>query len=146
MPDATRTADIAAPPSAVFALVTDAARMPEWLPLCTRAQVVTDGPLAVGSRIRAHYSQGGHDGDLDGVVTELVTDRRLVETFHDDLFDLHATFDLVPGPDDATTHLTQTLDVHTKGLRGRLLSPLIARELPAQADRAIAAIGRLATG
>lgn len=146
MPDATRTADIAAPPAAVLALLTDVPRMPEWMPLCTRAEAVTDGPVGVGTRLRCHYAQAGREGDLDGVVTELVDGRRLVETFHDGLFDIHAAFDVVPGAADGTSRITQTLDVRTKGLRGRLLTPLIARELPAQADRAVAAIARLAAG
>jgi uncharacterized protein YndB with AHSA1/START domain len=43
---------VARPPEAVFDYLADVARFPEWQPAVERAEQLTPGPLAVGTRLR----------------------------------------------------------------------------------------------
>ena len=52
MTDFTRTIDIDAPPSRVWAIMTDIERWPDWTASVRSIQRLTPGPLAVGSRAR----------------------------------------------------------------------------------------------
>lgn len=143
MPSFTRTESVHATPEAIFGILADVTRTPEWLDRCTQLDRLTDGPLAVGDALRYHYTQGRSSGVMDGTVSAYEPNRRLTNTFTDSMMDV--TVDFVAEPIDATsTSLTHTITIETKGLMGRLLSPVISRQLPAQTTQAMAALKALA--
>lgn len=47
-----REIDVARPPEVVFDYLADVARFPEWQPAIERAEQLTPGPLAQGTRLR----------------------------------------------------------------------------------------------
>lgn len=70
--------EIARPPTAVFAALTDVAAWPDWL-IATgiiRVAIQGDGPLAVGNRLLIDQRAAGRASAVDAAVTELVPDTR----------------------------------------------------------------------
>ncbi len=59
-PTASATVEVDAPPDAVWSLVADVTRTPEWSPVCHRCEWIdgSDGPT-VGARFRGHNSLNG---------------------------------------------------------------------------------------
>ena len=54
--DHTLITQVGAPIEKVFAVLTDPARIPEWLPMCE--SVEAHGPVRRGSRLKIHFSEG----------------------------------------------------------------------------------------
>jgi len=52
--DHTLITQVGAPIERVFAVLTDPARIPEWLPMCESVEI--DGPMKRGSRLRVHFA------------------------------------------------------------------------------------------
>src|SRR5437660_12847598 len=48
---------VAAPVERVFALLTDPARIPEWLPGCSGVAATSPGPLKKGAKIRVSFGE-----------------------------------------------------------------------------------------
>ena len=63
-PDLELTVDIDAPPDAVWAVVSDVTRIPEWSPVCHRCEWVEDG-----KRFRGHNKLNGARWSRECVVT-----------------------------------------------------------------------------
>jgi hypothetical protein len=55
-------------------------------------------------------------------------------------------FALAPGEAAGTTSLTHTIDIEAKGFLGKLLTPVISRQLPDQTKGAMAALKALVEG
>lgn len=144
MPSHTSTADVAAPPGDVFAIIDALERTPQWLGPCTRLENLDGGPTAVGQRLRFHYSLGARAGTMDGSVAERTEGRSLALRFADGLLEAGVAFAVEPGPTDAASRVTLAIRADTKGFKGKLLSPLIGSQLPGQTDDAVASLTRLA--
>lgn len=143
MPQYSRTETVLASPAAVFAILDDVTRAPEWLRRCTRLEKLTEGPTAVGTRLRYHYKDRGRTGVMDGEVVGREQDRRLTNRFHDRMMRVTVDFDLRPAADPGSTSLTHTVTIDTLGL-GRLLTPMVNRQLPSQTESAMTELKRLA--
>ena len=143
MPHHARTEVVDAPPAAVFAILDDVTRAPEWLKRCTRLENLTGGPTAVGTKLKYHYRDGRRTGVMDGKVMAREQDRKLTNWFTDKLMDVTVDFDLQPGPTTGQTRLTHTITIDTKGL-GKLITPLVNRQLPRQTESAMTELKRLA--
>jgi hypothetical protein len=113
------TTPIAATPMAIWALLTDAERFPEWEPNVTRV----DGTIAPGERITVHTSFS--DRAFPVTVTEFVPGERMVWASKMPLGLFHGarTFTLDALPDGGTR-------VTTREVFGGLLLPLIGRTIP----------------
>ena len=142
MPHYTRTETVNAPPAAVFAILDDVSRAPEWLKRCTQLDNLSGGPTAVGTQLRYHYRDGRRTGVMDGSVVAREADRKLTNTFTDKMMDVTVDFDLAP-TSDGGTQLTHTITIDTKGI-GKLFTPIINRQLPAQTEGAMTELKRLA--
>lgn len=144
MPRFTHTETVAAAPSAIWAILADVRRTPEWLARCTQLDTVDDSPLVVGSRLKYHYREGNRTGVMDGAVEVYEPERRLTNRFTDKMMDVTVDFAMSAGAAAATTDLTHTIVITPKGLLGRLLSPLIAKQLPGQTMAAMKSLKVLA--
>ena len=143
MPNHARTEIVDAPPEAVFAILDDVTRAPEWLGRCTRLDNVSGGPTAVGTKLRYHYKDGGRTGVMDGEVVARQQDRKLTNHFTDKMMDVTVDFDVEPGPNAGQTRLTHTITIDTKGF-GKVFTPMINRQLPGQTEGAMTQLKRLA--
>ena len=76
-PDLEVSRDIAAPPSVVFAALTDITRMGEWSPETYLAEwnEGVDGP-AVGARYTGHNRNGDKEWSIEAEIVDLVPDER----------------------------------------------------------------------
>ena len=78
--------EIARNPEAVFAFVDDVRNAPRWLGRCKDLQPTSPPPKGVGSTLRYFYTDpGGHQGEMEGVVTEYEKHRRLAMKFPGEL-------------------------------------------------------------
>ncbi len=145
MPHFAHTETVHATPSAIFAILDAVERTPEWLGRCTRLDRLTPGPTAVATKLVYHYKDGRRTGQMDGQVVAREVDRRLTNAFTDTMMDVTVDFGLAPGAAEGTTSLTHTITISPKGF-GKLLSPLISRQLPGQTLGAMAALKKLAEG
>jgi len=71
---------IAASPEAVFAILTDISRLPEVLAGIEQVEVLTPGPLAVGTRFRETRRMFGRLATEEMTVAEIVPSERFVLT------------------------------------------------------------------
>ena len=98
---------------------------------------------AVGTRLKYHYKDGSRTGVMDGSVVAREQDRKLTNRFTDKMMDVTVDFDVAPGATPDQTTLTHTITIDTKGL-GKVFTPMIRRQLPAQTTGAMAELKRLA--
>lgn len=143
MPTFTHALDVQAPPSEVFAILDDVSRTPQWLKRCTGIDKLDDGPNTEGTRLRYHYKDGNRTGTMDGTITAHQPDRHIAMDYTDKMMDVTVDFVTGPGADEATTRLTHSIDIRTKGI-GKVFAPLIRRSLPKQTTDAMERLKALA--
>jgi uncharacterized protein YndB with AHSA1/START domain len=136
--------EVDAPPEAIFAILADVTRTPEWLKRCTKIDKLSEGPIAVGQKMKYHYKQGSRAGVMDGEVAQYEADRHLENRFTDKTMDVSVDFRAQPLGDDRT-RLTHTITIDTKGM-GKVFTPLIKRQLPDQTVGAMTNLKALAEG
>jgi carbon monoxide dehydrogenase subunit G len=141
VPRFSHTLSVTAPPATVFAILDDVTRTPQWLSRCTGIDKLADGPNDVGTPLRYHYADGRRRGTMDGQVIAREPDRHFAMKFGDRMMDV--TVDFVAASDGVGTTLTHSIDIATKGI-GRLVTPLIRRDLPKQTIDAMTRLKALA--
>jgi carbon monoxide dehydrogenase subunit G len=141
LPHFAHTLSVSAPPAAIFAIVDDFSKTPQWLSRCTGIDKLDPGPNDVGTRLSYHYDDGRRSGTMDGQIVAREPDRHFAMKFTDRMMDV--TVDFVAASDGVGTTLTHTVDIATKGF-GVLLSPLIKRQLPTQTMDAMTALKAMA--
>lgn len=67
---------IAAPPPAVIAFIADPANAPRWMKALEVAELITPGPIGLGSRVREVMSAGGRRIEAVCEIVELDPERR----------------------------------------------------------------------
>jgi uncharacterized protein YndB with AHSA1/START domain len=113
---------IAAPPETVFAVATEIARWPEFIAAIERVEVLTPGPVAVGTRFRETRTMFGRSATEEMTVAEIDPPLRLVLTAHN-----HGTAyraEHLFAPQGAGTSLTLTFDGRPQSLPARLFAPI----------------------
>ena len=115
--------NIDCPATAVFAYVEDFAHAPSWLESCVELATVAGGAVAEGTPLHYRYRQGGHVGEMDGVVTEYERDRRIELSFTDAKFGVVVT--LACTPSAGGTRVAHAIAITPKGAMAKLFSPLI---------------------
>jgi len=129
MPHFSHTLSVTAPPAAIFAIVDDFNKTPQWLSRCTGIDKLDPGVNDVGTKLKYHYADGRRRGTMDGQVVAREPDRHFAMKFTDRMMDV--TVDFVAASDGVGSTLTHTIDIAPKGF-GKLLTPLIRRDLPKQ--------------
>ncbi len=144
MPQYSHTLEVDAPPEAIFAILDDVTRTPEWLGRCTELENLTGGPIAVGQQLKYHYKDGRRTGVMDGQVAAHDPNRHLENRFTDTMMDVSVDFRAEPLGADRT-RLTHSITIDTKGM-GKVFTPLIKRQLPEQTMGAMNSLKALAEG
>src|SRR6266480_484506 len=130
------TIEVPQSPREVFGVLADVSLTPRWLARCTGIEVLTPGPLAVGSKLRYAYKEGSRRGVMDGQVIERDEDRRLAFLYEDKLMRVGVRFAMEPigaggggasgaGGAGGGTRLTHSIEITPKTFLARLLSGMI---------------------
>lgn len=135
--------DLPQAPEKVFAVLADVSQTPLWLARCTGIEVLTPGPLAVGSKLRYSYKEGGRVGVMDGQVVDRVENRKLDFLYEDKMMRVGVHFTTDPAPAGPGTQLTHAIDITPKTFFAKMLSPLIRKQLPKQTITAMESLRAL---
>jgi hypothetical protein len=133
------TADVRASVEDTFAYVTDQGRLEEWNDHVQWAEVVGDGPLEVGSKLRQHRRRGRREFDLVFEVTGHDPPRRHV--VEGSVFGVDTTMSFTLEPRGTGTRVAMTAAVEGRGLR-RFLAPVVTSEMRRSTVAALAALQR----
>ncbi|MEV6248712.1 SRPBCC family protein [Streptomyces sp. NPDC051742] len=121
-----KSIDISRSPEEVFSYLMDASHMPEWQESAVAARQLSDGPLAVGSRIHVKRRIGRREMPMTMEVTELVPPR----SWHFHGIDGPVRGDvqgtLEPLDDGRRSRLTLSIDFESHGI-GKVLVPLMVK-------------------
>ena len=93
--------DISAPPDVVFTVVADVARWADFISGIDRVEILTGGPIGVGTRIRETRTMFGRSASEEMTVAELTPPRRLVLTAENHGTRYVATHDIAPSANGA---------------------------------------------
>lgn len=112
------------PVELVFDCVADQRNEPNYNPQMLRSEMITDGPIGVGTRFRATTQSGRREVEMLIEVTEYQRPRRFGSrtTMSSADIDGGLTFE----PVNRATRMSWSWDVRPKGSL-RLLAPLVAR-------------------
>jgi carbon monoxide dehydrogenase subunit G len=123
----TESIGIERPPADVWAVVSDLSTHTEWRPALVEFRQVSDGPLAVGSRVREVLLWRGRELELDDVVTALEPERRFAITggWSAAEFDLELRLE----PDGESTRVTMDWPLRPKSLLLRAATPFLGRAM-----------------
>jgi hypothetical protein len=127
--DITARVQIARDPAAVAAYMTEPDNDPQWIRGVREAELLGDGPVAVGSRVRRlAYFLGRRVEYVNEIVTLDATqlEMRSVQA----PFPMHITYRFEPLPDGATA-----VSNHVRGDGPRLLAPLVRRNVQRDLER-----------
>ncbi len=113
---------IAAPIETVFALMTDLRRWPEVISAIDRVDVLTDGPVAAGTRFREIRRMFGREATEEMTVAELAPPGRFVLTAFNHGTAFHAEHVLAAV--EGGTRLTLVFDGTPTTFLARLMQPL----------------------
>jgi len=115
--------DIAAPIDRVCDFVANPANAPRWMEACQDLRLTSPDGWRTGATLHYVYSQDGHQGEMEGVVSEYEPNRTITLSFKDSKFSVTASlnFDLSP----TGTRVTHTVTIDPKWFMARLLKPLI---------------------
>jgi len=144
VPQYSHTLEVDASPEAIFAILDDVTRTPEWLGRCTKLENLTGGPIAVGQQLKYHYKDGSRTGVMDGEVAQHEPNRHLENRFTDRMMAVSVDFRAEP-LDAGRSRLTHTITIDTKGI-GKAFTPMIKRQLPDQTMGAMTSLKALAEG
>jgi carbon monoxide dehydrogenase subunit G len=113
---------VAAPPERVFAIAIDIPRWPERISAIDRIELLTPGPVGVGTRFRETRTMHGREASEEMTFESIDPPRTfvLVAESHGARYRAEHTFD----PEGDGTRLTLTFESVPVTLAARLLTPL----------------------
>ena len=130
MPHADYSVVIDRPVSEVYRYVADGITAPTWRTSCVDIKLVSGAPGQVGAR----YEQGlkGPGGRIPGdyEITEAVPDRVLAFQVIAGPAHPRGRYEFAPAADG--TRVTFALDWEPKGIKEKLMSPMVARTMPGE--------------
>ncbi len=124
------TADLDCPVEQVFAFVIDPKNLRSWQSGLVENQMLTEGPLRVGTRVREVRAMGPRRSEVQAEITALELNKRLAtKTLTKPQVTINYTFETK----GAGTRLTYEFVMQTSGLT-RLLEPIIAGSIKKDSD------------
>ena len=124
------TVDLDCPVEQVFAFVIDPKNLRSWQSGLVESQVLTEGPLRVGTRVREVRKMGPTQSEVQAEITVLEPNKRFAtRTVTKPQVTINYTFETK----GAGTRLTYEFVMQTNGLM-RLLEPLIAGSIKKDSD------------
>lgn len=138
---------IAASPERVFSVAADIPRWPQHIAAITRVEILTPGPVAVGTRFTETRTMFGREAVEEMTVAEITPPARLVLTAesHGTRYRAVHTFT----PDGEGTRLTLEFDGVPVTLAARLMTPLawmMRRQIKSQLAADLVDLKRVAEG
>ncbi|MFF0909351.1 SRPBCC family protein [Microbacterium enclense] len=118
----TETIDIAGPPDAVFAFLTDPARRPQWDHTVMSEQLLTPPPVAPGSRIRTRMSVMGREVEFEWRVTAFDAPREMAAESDSGTLPARMRFDFAAT--DTGCRVRSSLEAEPTGLL-RFVEPIV---------------------
>lgn len=120
-----RAAELPATPERAFAFVADLANLPRWQSGVSRAEQMTDGPMAVGSTARVERTLLGQRIEADLRITELDPPRHMAMATEAGGMRVGVTLDVSPSGTDAS-RITFGMDIAGGGMLGGAMEGLVA--------------------
>ena len=139
MPRIESRVEIDAPPATVFLWLVDPDRLSRWISGFVGSEPIGSGEVRVGSRSRDIIEAEGRRIEVETEIVELRLGERLAVSITSSTHDQDDSYDL--DARDGATDLTYRSDMRLRGLT-RLLSPLVASQLRARAEKDLATLKR----
>jgi hypothetical protein len=121
------TVTVLKPPAEVFPWLLDEDKVPKWTGRLQTYEVMGDGGLRAGSRIRQVLTVGGQPLDLVIEITRYEPPGFAASRFSTNGMDVVTTYTLREA--GGGTELTQSLEGKASGFKARLLVPVIQPKL-----------------
>ena len=121
------TVSIPKPPAEVFPWLLAEDKVPQWTGRLQRYEVLGDGTLGAGSRIRQVLTVGGRPLDLEIEITRFDPPGFAESRFETNGLHVVTTYALREA--SGGTDLTQTLEGKPEGFKARLLVPVVQPKL-----------------
>ena len=139
MPRIESRVEIGAAPATVFPWLVEPDRLSRWISGFVGSEPIGSGEVRVGSRSRDIIEAEGRRFEVETEIVELRAGERLAVRITSSSHDQDDSYDL--DARDGATELTYRSDMRLRGLT-RLLSPLVASQLRARADKDLATLKR----
>jgi len=136
--------EIAATPEKIFYWLEEPERGKQWMTSVTRGEILQKTPNKVGTTFREYIEEDGRGIEMEGVITEFVSNEKFAVHLESKLNTLDVCFILEgKGP---LTQLTQNFDLRFKG-KMKVLSMFmrlsIKKKIKSQAQREFARLKEL---
>lgn len=122
MPQIECSVQIAAAPEAVFAAFSDVHNAPQWVPAIRRTEVLTPGPVGVGTRFRETRVMFGKEATETLEITAFDPPRLMA--IEADSCGAHFRSEFAFAPEGQGTRVTLRMQTRAVSLLARLMSPL----------------------
>ena len=109
-------------PEEVFKYATSFHNLPEWMPCVTHVEVITDGPVSVGTRFRETRVASGREGQAEMTVTAYGPPHRYSTAFA--VAGYEAAYNYLLKAEDSGTRVKLEFVLGGRGLR-RLMVPIV---------------------
>jgi uncharacterized protein YndB with AHSA1/START domain len=124
------TVRIPKPPAEVFPWLLEVDKVPQWTTRLRDYDVLGDGTLGQGARIRQVLTVGGQPLDVEIEITRYDPPGAAESRFSTNGMDVETTYRL--RENGGGTELTQTLEGRANGFKARLLVPVVQPKLEAK--------------
>ncbi len=130
------------PPQEVFAFLSDPQKLLLWQSSLLQSEMLTEGPLRVGSRFRELRRMGPRESEIRAEITDFETNRRLATRTETSP---QATVRYALEPEDGGTRLHYEFGLRTAGLM-RLVEPMIGSSIRKDSERDLQKLRELLEG
>lgn len=141
MPRSEASVEIDRPASEVFPWLLERERRLRWVDGLEASEALDAGEPAVGSRFRETLSQRGTSATVETTVAELDPPRRI--TLAVDARGLTARTETTLAETSGGTRVTSALDTTARGMAGRLVAAVVARQAQGSLERSLQTLKRL---